>query len=132
MSCIKTQILILGTTLALVFHVFHVNLIWHLPVAANLIQVFSHFINAEVGSHFRVLYSWISTWHSVLKKNITKNASFKASPAVNLISKHMMIDPKALLLQNILFISMHSVQWASSFLGLCAHGGSPVLILQRP
>jgi len=51
-----TQILILRATLAVVFHVFDINLIWHLPVA-NLIQVFSHFINAEVRSHFRVLRS---------------------------------------------------------------------------
>lgn len=61
LKCAASQILILGTTLALVFLVFDINLIWHPPVAANLIQVFSHFINAEARSHFRVLYSWIST-----------------------------------------------------------------------
>lgn len=121
-----TQILILDTTLAVVFHVFDINLIWHHPVVANWSQVFSHFINAEVRWHFRVLCSWISTGTVILQKKKKKKSLPPKHPYLRWISSQA-LTPKHYYFRTYCVIS-HSVQWPSLFLGPCVHEASPVQI----
>lgn len=75
----ETQTLILSITLAVVFHVFDAYLIWHLAVFANLIQDFSHFISADVRSHFKLLCSWISTGIAIWQKKKNESLSLQST-----------------------------------------------------
>lgn len=95
-ACIVTWILILGTTLTVVLHMFDINSICHLAIVANLIQIFSHYIKSSRTPESMLLDKhWRSGWTKTQKSYLLKHAESHLKSHDNWLLQNILCDLSA-------------------------------------